>query len=184
MRRAPLVVRQRQRNREAPEELEPALDVVHHGERRIAGMRHAGNTVVLGIEDRPVGPGAAVWILEHDAARLLERVVPARERGTRRPAQLRIAVLHDAEGVFVEPEPEVQPVLLDTPVSAAPARALAAEAPADLVHGDALEALPPAGTGQLERRGHGGAAAAQDHQLLAPARPGHAGPRSLSEKRS
>src|SRR5262249_41786999 len=70
-----------------------------------------------------------------------------------RSVELVVHLVHQPEGVVVVAEPDVQPVLLDTPVHAAAARPLAAEPSAPLVDGDALEVFTPTRPAQLPRRG-------------------------------
>ena len=80
------------------------------------------------------------------------------------PPQLRVTLAHQPEGVLVEAHPEMQPVLLD-PIGRAPARRpLAAQPPAELVHGD-LEAPFQLGPTQLESGRHRRAPTADDRDL-------------------
>jgi hypothetical protein len=76
----------------------------------------------------------------------LEGLLPGRQRRIGRPSELGVDVPHQLEGVLVPAHPDVQAVLLDPAVLAAPAGALAAQPPAELVEGHALEALAPIGS--------------------------------------
>ena len=113
-------------------------------------------------------PAVALAVVQDELVAGLERVVEARERGAGLAAELRVGVAHQPEGVVVEAEPDVQPVLLD-PVRVsrvAAARPLAAEPPAELVDGDRVACAQLRGGGQLESRGEAADAAAQDRYLL------------------
>ena len=113
-------------------------------------------------------PAVALAVVEDQPVAGLERVVEARERGAGLAAQLRVGVAHQPEGVVVEAEPDMQPVLLD-PVRAsrvAAARPLAAEPPSELVDGDRVARAQLRGRCQLESRGEAADAAAQDGYLF------------------
>ena len=115
-------------------------------------------------------PATALSVVEDELVTALEGVVEARERSARRPSELLVGVAHQPERVVVEAEPDVQPVLLD-PVGVcgvAAARALAAEAPAELVdrHLEALAQLRRGG--QLEGGGHAADATAEHGHLVRP----------------
>src|SRR6185312_15450491 len=85
---------------------------------------------------------------EEQVAQRLERFVPRAERIRRAPQaerdEILVAAADAAEGIVVEAGPDVQAVLLDARAhgQVPPARALAAETPAELIDGD-LVAVPP-----------------------------------------
>ena len=113
-------------------------------------------------------PAVALAVVEDEPVAGLERVVEARERGAGLAAELRVRVAHQPEGVVVEAEPDMQPVLLD-PVRVsrvAAARPLAAEPPSELVDGDRVARAQLRGRCQLESRGESADAAAQDGYLF------------------
>jgi hypothetical protein len=76
------------------------------------------------------------------------------------------AGLQHAECVLVEPEQDVEAVLLDARVLAAARGALAAEPPPHLIDGDLVLVLPAWRVGDLERAREGGHPATQDRDPL------------------
>src|SRR5262249_43828655 len=120
---------------------------------------------------RPGRPGAVGAVLDHaDHRRRREGITPVRDRARRRVAsELAVAVANEPEGVLVEAHPEVKTVLLDPVGRSSSGRALAAETPAELIHGH-LVTSRVLRTGQLERGRDRGAAAAHDGDLYGAAR--------------
>ena len=99
---------------------------------------------------------------------LFESVAPGGQRRAGRAFQARIRFLDHLEGVGVKAEPDVQTVLLDAlaHLRIAPAGALAAQAPAQLVDGDGVPVLPARLPRQVIGRRHGRHAAAEDGDLF------------------
>src|SRR5512132_2344191 len=110
---------------------------------------HAGHLVALGKLREPRHPAAPPRLLHDEQARPLEGVLDRADRARRVARELVVALAQQPEGVVVEAQPDVQAVLLDALMRAAPAGALAAESPAELVDGDALVPLLPARPAQL-----------------------------------
>ncbi len=115
-------------------------------------------------------PAVALAVVEDDLVAALEGVVEGGEGGAGRAGELGIGVAHEAEGVVVEAEPDVEAVLLDAvgDFRVATAGALAAVAPAELVDGDVVALAQLLRGGQLEGRGHPSDATAEDCDLRAP----------------
>jgi hypothetical protein len=142
----------------------PAQHDLHDPPRRrqiaaLAGLLGVGRELEL-----PGLGAAADVLLEHEVAVRLPGLVPARERRAAGPRELVVHRLHHRERVVVEPEEQVEAVLLD-PIGArrvAAARALAAEPPAQLVDRDVVALAPAGRAGQVERGGHRAGAAAED----------------------
>ena len=154
------------------EGLEPLLDPLVAGQRDapevellVAVARLAGHG---GRVDRPQPPLAVDLLGQRDEVLLGERVAPGGQRRAGRAVEQLVGATDRLERVVVEAEPDVQAVLLDALPHRriAPAGALAAEAPALLVHGDLAAVLPAGLVGQPERRRHRGDAAADDGDLL------------------
>jgi hypothetical protein len=99
-------------------------------------------------------PAAVLAVVEDDLVAALEGVLERCERVIARAAQLFVGGAHDAEGVVIEAEPQMQPVLLDAAAGCetAPACALPAQPPSKLIDGN-VEALTQRLTRrELERR--------------------------------
>src|SRR5579871_1305222 len=95
-------------------------------------------------------------VFEADVAGRDERVPPGQDWTIRvrfRPVQFAVALAHEPERVLVVAEPDVQAVFFDAAVTASAARTLAAQAPASLIHRDALVARFPPRFAQAPRRG-------------------------------
>ena len=163
-----------------PEPHPAVQEVVERG----AGDLPDGRQVVLAAGGHRVArrleaealPAVLVGVVEDDLVAGLEGLVPGGERLAGLALELLVGAPHDPEGVLVEAEPDVQPVLLDphVVVGVAPAGALAAEAPAELVDGDVVLLAELLGARQLIGGDDGGNASAEDGDLLWC---GHASPR-------
>src|SRR5262245_47184135 len=130
---------------DTPSAPEPAESVLQDGlpEVLAALARHG---VVDREQDWPVTRRARDVLLEGPDAAARERLLDAAEgpiRG-RAPLQGREQTVHHAERVLVEPEPDMESVLLDALAAlvVASAGTLAAQAPSHLVDGDVVLVAP------------------------------------------
>ena len=150
-------------------------------------LPHAGLARPDGGMEGAQDPAALPLLAEHDLRHGHEVVLD-----TVRRVQLGVRAPHQAERVLVEPEPDVQAVLLDAVafLGVAAARPLAPEPVAQRVDRH-LVALPQLGRGrQLERRRQTGDTAAQDrharrlavHGAPSACRRGCAGPPSRAHR--
>ena len=161
----------------------------------VPGRRHgAARAGPVGTGWEPQRPDGPLTVDALEVGRLVlgcEGLVHRGERRAGRPTQLVVAGPQRPEGVVVAAEPDVEAVLLDAPVGGwvPAARALAAEPPTHLIHGDVVTRRPIGCAGELQRGGQGGHASAQDrdpahvgHPVRAP--PESAGPRRGTVRRS
>ena len=158
--------------------LEQLLDPAdHHLEQLARRRQHAAVARHAGVRrevHRPRDVLAVRELLrEHDVVVRLERVLPRRERRARRAPEQAVRLAQHAKRVLVEPEQDVQPVLLDAllVVGVSPRGALAAEPPAELVDGDLVVVLPVVDVGDLERCRQRAHPTAQDRDPLLPHEP-------------
>ena len=137
-------------------------DVTLQPKRVVVPERVARQAVSLGEVGRPLQPGIFRVAVGHaDEIVFLERIFPGRDPAIGIPVEFLVTLPQKPERVFVKAEPDVQPVLFDAVGGTAARRALAAQPPAELIDGD-VEAALVFGAAELERGGHGGAAAT-DH---------------------
>ena len=138
--------------------------VAAQGERVAARLQRVAGQAGRGRKVRgPAHPAAGFRRIDHAHQRRVEEGVAPVRAGVAGgvAAEFGITLAQQPEGVFVEAQPDMQPMLLDAPRRPAARGPLAAHAPAGLVDRD-LVAAAMFGPRQLEGRGHRGAAAA-DH---------------------
>jgi hypothetical protein len=155
----------RERVQHVDDQLEPAPCELQRRRRAGGPLRVSRLEVVRGEAAEPVAPLGPGAILEADVGRRLDGVAPGQDRCARvgaGPVQLGVALAQEPEGVLVEPEPDVQPVLLDPAVATAAAGTLAPEPPSSLVDDDAVEAPAPAGLTEPPRGGEPAHPATED----------------------
>src|SRR4029450_6501188 len=125
---------------------------------RLGGCVGVSRLEVIGCEaSEPVGPRIALPGLQSERSRRLHSVAPRENGGMRVGSwaiELVVALPQQPEGVLVEPQPNVQAMLLDATVAAPAARTLAPKPPAALINSDPIEAVAPARFAEAPSRRH------------------------------